>query len=250
MKPDISEVTLFVQCMVDAMAPDAAVGMVRLFDRLGIRTRFPQDQTCCGQPAFNAGYRTAARRSARHFIRVFESAGYIVCPSGSCTAMVRHHYPELFEGDREWQARAEAVGARVFELTEFLVDVLKVTDVGAVYHGTVTYHDSCHLLRALGIGRQPRALLSRIKGLTFKEMAPPDRCCGFGGTFAVKYPDISTALVADKAARILETGADTVVGCDLGCLLNIEGYLNRMGHPVKVRHIAELLVSQDERAHP
>lgn len=249
MAPVISEVTLFVQCMVDAMAPDAAVGMVRLFDRLGIRTCFPQDQTCCGQPAFNAGYRTAARRSARHFIRVFESAECIVCPSGSCTAMVRHHYPELFAGDREWQQRAEAVGAKVYELTEFLVDVLGVTDVGAVYHGTVTYHDSCHLLRTLGIGRQPRELLSHIRGLTFKEMVPSDRCCGFGGTFAVKYPDISTALVADKAARILETGADTVVGCDMGCLLNIEGYLDRMGHPVQVRHIAELLVSEEERQH-
>lgn len=239
--PEYRRVTLFVQCLVDAMAPGAAEAMVGLFDRLGIDTSFPEDQTCCGQPAFNAGYRTAAKKAARHFINVFENAECIVCPSGSCTAMVRHHYPELFAGDPQWLARAEAVAKKIFELTEFLVDVLKVTDVGAVYRGRVTYHDSCHLLRTLGIGRQPRQLLARVRGLTFVEMAPPDRCCGFGGTFAVKYPDISTALVADKAARILETGADTVVGCDMGCLLNIEGYLTRMGHPVQVKHIAELL---------
>jgi len=242
--PDIRRITLFVQCLVDAMAPDAAEAMVRLFRRQGIDTCFPEDQTCCGQPAFNAGYRTASAKAARHFIRVFENAECIVCPSGSCTAMVRHHYPELFAKDPHWLARAEAVGKKTFEFTEFLVDVLGVTDVGATYPGRVTYHDSCHLLRTLGIGRQPRALLSHIRGLTFVEMDQSDRCCGFGGSFSVKYPDISTALVADKAARILETGADTVVGCDMGCLLNIEGYLSRKGHPVKVKHIAELLVPQ------
>lgn len=230
--------------MVDAMAPEAAMGMVRVFDRLGIPTCFPQDQTCCGQPAFNSGYQSAARQAAKHFIQVFESAECIVCPSGSCTSMVRHHYPQLFADQEDWLHRAQAVGARVFEFTEFLVDVLKITDLGTIYHGIVTYHDSCHLLRTLGIGRQPRELLSHIQGLTFREMEPSDRCCGFGGTFAVKYPDISTSMVAEKAARILETGADTVVGCDLGCLLNIEGYLNRMGHSVKVKHIAELLASE------
>ncbi len=239
--PVFSEVTLFVQCMVDAMAPDAAMGMVRLFDRFGIGTRFPEDQTCCGQPAFNAGYRTASRKSAMHFIRVFENAECIVCPSGSCVAMVKHHYPELFADDSHWLERAKKVGGKIFELTEFLVDVLHISDVGAAYQGTVTYHDSCHLLRTLGVGRQPRELLSHVRGLTLVEMAQSDRCCGFGGTFSIKYPDISTALVADKVERILETGADTVVGCDMGCLLNIEGYLTHMGHPVKVKHIAEVL---------
>ncbi|MFU8770165.1 MAG: (Fe-S)-binding protein [Desulfotignum sp.] len=242
--PEIRRVTLFVQCLVDAMAPAAAEAMVDLFGRLGIDTCFPEDQTCCGQPAFNAGYRTAAATAARHFIEVFENAECIVCPSGSCTAMVRHHYRELFARDPGWLARAEKVGKKTFEFTEFLVDVLGIIDVGAAYPGRVTYHDSCHLLRTLGIGRQPRQLLSRVRGLTFVEMAPPDRCCGFGGSFSVKYPEISTALVADKAARILETGADTVTGCDMGCLLNIEGYLTRAGHPVQVRHIAELLAPQ------
>lgn len=176
-----------------------------------------------------------------HFIQVFENAECIVCPSGSCVAMVRHHYLELFADDPHWLARAKKVGGNIFELTEFLVDVLHISDVGAAYQGTVTYHDSCHLLRSLGVGRQPRELLSHVRGLTLVEMAQSDRCCGFGGTFSIKYPDISTALVADKVERILETGADTVVGCDMGCLLNIEGYLTRMGHPVTVKHIAELL---------
>lgn len=241
MTPVFPKVTLFIQCMVDAMAPEAAMGMVRLFDRLGIDTCFPEDQTCCGQPAFNAGYRTASKKSAMHFIQVFEKAGCIVCPSGSCVAMVKHHYLELFADDPHWLERAKNVGGKIFELTEFLVDVLNVNDVGAAYQGTVTYHDSCHLLRTLGVGRQPRELLSRVRGLTLVEMAQSDRCCGFGGTFSIKYPDISTALVADKVERILETGADTVVGCDMGCLLNIEGCLTRMGHPVKVKHIAEVL---------
>jgi L-lactate dehydrogenase complex protein LldE len=241
MIPIFPKVTLFVQCMVDAMAPDAAMGMVRLFDRLGIDTCFPKDQTCCGQPAFNTGYRSASRKSAKHFIQVFEKAGCIVCPSGSCVAMVKHHYLELFADDPHWLERAKNVGGKIFELTEFLVDVLKISDVGATYRGTVTYHDSCHLLRTLGVGRQPRELLSHVSGLTLVEMAHSDRCCGFGGTFSIKYPDISTALVADKVSRIIETGADTVVGCDMGCLLNIEGYLTRMGHPVKVKHIAEVL---------
>jgi len=223
------------------MAPDTAVGMVRLFDRLGIETCFPEGQTCCGQPAFNAGYRRAARKAARHFIRVFETAEWIVCPSGSCTAMVRRHYPELFADDPVWRQKARAVGEKTFELTEFLVDQLQVTDVGAVYEGTVTYHDSCHLLRTLGIERQPRELLSHVRGLTLVEMQASDRCCGFGGTFAVKYPDISTALVADKVKQILATGADTVVGCDMGCLLNIEGYLSRNGYAVQVKHIAEVI---------
>lgn len=241
MAPFTQKVTLFVQCLVDAMAPEAGVSMVRLFQALGIEAEYPEAQTCCGQPAFNSGYWTAAREAARHFIRVFEPAQCIVSPSGSCTAMVRHHYPELFADEPQWLQRAERVGQKTFELTEFLVDVLKVTDLGAVYPGRVTYHDSCHLMRTLGIHDQPRALLAQVQGLDFVEMVESDRCCGFGGTFSYKYPEISTAMVAHKTERILETGADTVVGCDMGCLLNIEGYLSRQGHQVKVRHIAEIL---------
>ena len=238
------QVTLFVQCIVDGIYPEVAEAMVRILDRLGIAVDYPQDQTCCGQPAFNSGYRTAARKAARHFIEVFEHAPLIVCPSGSCVAMVRHHYADLFTDDPAWQSRARAVGRRTFELTELLVDVLGITDLGACFDGRVTYHDSCHLLRTLGIGSQPRALLSRIRGLEFVEMVDSDRCCGFGGAFSVKYPDISTAMVAEKVDTILATGADTVVGCDMGCLMNIEGYLSRHNHPVQVKHIAQLLAPE------
>ena len=234
-------VTLFIQCIVDGIYPEVAEAMVCIFDHLGIAVDYPQDQTCCGQPAFNSGYRTAARKAAKHFIKVFEHAPLIVCPSGSCVAMVRHHYADLFTEDPAWQARADAVGRRTFELTEFLVDVLGVTDLGARFDGRVTYHDSCHLLRTLGVKSQPRTLLANIHGLEFVEMADSDRCCGFGGAFSVKYPDISTAMVAEKVDTILATGADTVVGCDMGCLMNIEGYLSRHSHPVQVKHIAQLL---------
>jgi L-lactate dehydrogenase complex protein LldE len=240
-KPIIKRVSLFIQCIVDGIYPEVAEAMVRIFNHLGIAVDCPKDQTCCGQPAFNTGYRRAARRAARHFIEVFERSPLIVCPSGSCVAMVRHHYAELFTDAPAWQARAMDVARKTFELTEFLVDVLGVTDLGARFDGRVTYHDSCHLLRTLGVRAQPRALLSNIRGLDFVEMADSDRCCGFGGTFSVKYPEISTAMVAEKVDTILATGADTVVGCDMGCLMNIEGYLSRHNHPVRVRHIAQLL---------
>ena len=236
-------ISLFIQCIVDGIYPEVAEAMVRIFDHLGIAMDYPQDQTCCGQPAFNSGYRNAARRAARHFIEVFEHASVIVCPSGSCVAMVRHHYADLFVDDPAWRKRAEAVGRRTFELTEFLVDKLGVTDLGARFEGRVTYHDSCHLLRNLGIRSQPRTLLANIRGLEFVEMADSDRCCGFGGAFSVKYSEISTAMVAEKVDTILATGADTVVGCDMGCLMNIEGYLSRHNHPVQVKHIAQLLVN-------
>lgn len=239
-------VTLFIQCLVDGIYPEVAESMVDLFQRLDIHCDYPLEQTCCGQPAFNAGYRTAALKAARHFIEVFESAQCIVCPSGSCVAMVRHHYPELFAQDPAWRSRAEAVARKTFELTEYLIDVLKIPDVGATYRGKVTYHDSCHLLRTLGVRTQPRELLAQVRGIELVEMADSDRCCGFGGAFSVKYPDISTAMVAEKVANILASGADTVVGCDMGCLMNIEGFLSRNGLSVKVKHIAQILAVQGE----
>ncbi|WP_022663658.1 (Fe-S)-binding protein [Desulfospira joergensenii] len=238
-------ITLFIQCIVDGMYPEAGEAMVTLFRRLGFTMDFPEDQTCCGQPAFNSGYRKEARKAAKHFIRVFENSEVIVCPSGSCVAMVRHHYPELFRDDPVWLERAEAVGKKVFELTEFIVDILNIEDVGGAHTGKVTYHDSCHLLRTLGIKEQPRSLIRKIKGIEFVEMKNSDHCCGFGGAFSTKYPDISTAMVAEKVQNILDTGADTVVGCDMGCLMNIQGYLNRNNHPVRVMHIAQLLAGQE-----
>jgi L-lactate dehydrogenase complex protein LldE len=244
----VTRATLFVPCIVDAMYPAVAEAMVQIFDRLKISVDYPSEQTCCGQPAYNSGFRTAAKQAARHTIQVFERSPVIVCPSGSCVAMIRHHYAELFSEEPVWLARAEAVAQKTVELTEFLVDIMQTHDLGAAWPGRVTYHDSCHLSRMLGVRSQPRTLLSRVRGLELIEMKDSDRCCGFGGTFSVKYPEISTAMVADKAANIVATGADTVVGCDMACLMNIEGFLSRNGHSVQVKHIAQILAS--EELHP
>ena len=234
-------VTLFIQCLVDGIYPEVGEAVVRIFRKLGISLICPTRQTCCGQPAFNAGYRREAAVAAKRFIDIFEAADAIVCPSGSCVTMVRHHYPQLFDDGDPWLQRARKVAAKTFELTEYLVDVLGVEDLGARYDGAVTYHDSCHLLRNLRIQSQPRKLLAKISGAEFIEMHDADRCCGFGGSFAVKYADISSAMVADKVNNIIASGADTVVGCDMGCLMNIQGMLNRKGSRIKTMHIAQIL---------
>jgi len=234
-------VTLFIQCIIDAVFPEVAEAMVRVLERLEIDVVCPGEQTCCGQPAFNSGYQGEARAAARHFMEVFGDAETIVCPSGSCVNMVRHHYGDLFNADPRLKARAIDIGQRTFEFTEFLVDVLALDQVDAQYVGRVTYHDSCHLLRGLQIAEQPRKLLANIKDLEFVKMPQSDRCCGFGGSFAVKYPEISTAMVDEKVANIVASGADTVTGCDMGCLMNIQGRLSRVGSDIKVRHIAQLL---------
>ncbi len=233
--------TLFVQCLVDGIYPEVAQAMVRVLRRLDKEVECPTDQTCCGQPAYNTGYQREAAKAARRFIEIFESAEVIVCPSGSCVDMVRHHYPALFAHDHAWRKRAEAVSNKIFEFTEYLVDVLGVTDLGATYSGRVTYHDSCHLSRRLGVKTQPRVLIAGVAGVEFVEMADSDRCCGFGGTFSVKYSDISAAILAQKVDRIIETGADTVVGCDISCLMNIQGMLSRRNSEIKTLHIAQLL---------
>jgi L-lactate dehydrogenase complex protein LldE len=241
-------VTLFIQCLVDSLSPETGDAMVSVLERLGVRMHYPPDQTCCGQPAFNSGYRNEAAKTARRFLDIFENSEAIVCPSGSCVHMVRHHYLELFRDDPVLLDRARRVGAKTFEFTEYLVDVLGVTDpgtqLGSRYDGTVTYHDSCHLSRGLGIRRQPRLLLENVPGLTLVEMDDSDRCCGFGGTFSVKYPEISTALADDKVQTILATGAGAVVGCDVSCLMNIKGRLSRLGSHVRALHIAEILAGE------
>lgn len=234
-------VTLFIQCLVDGIYPEVGEAMVKIFRSLGFELACPTQQTCCGQPAFNAGYQHEARVAAKRFIEIFETAEAIVCPSGSCVTMVRHHYPELFADDYSWRPRAEQVAARTYELTQFLVDVLEVDDLGAHYDGKITYHDSCHLLRSLRIKDQPRRLLRNVTGADFVEMYDSDKCCGFGGSFAVKYADISAAMVEDKVNNIIDSGADTVVGCDMGCLMNIQGMLSRKGSDIKVRHVAQIL---------
>jgi L-lactate dehydrogenase complex protein LldE len=237
-------VTLFVQCLVDALYPEVAESMVRVLERIGLKVVCPVDQTCCGQAAFNTGYRRDAAVAARHFVEVFEKAETVVCPSGSCVDMVRHHYRELFCDDPVWLERAERIGRRTFEFTQFLVDEIGRLDLGSRFIGRVTYHDSCHLLRGLGVKDQPRKLLERVQGLTLVEMKDSDRCCGFGGTFSVKYPEISAAMAEQKVENILASGADTVTGCDTGCLMNIEGIVHRRGLPLRVLHIAQILAGQ------
>jgi L-lactate dehydrogenase complex protein LldE len=234
-------VTLFIQCLVDGIYPEVGEAMVKIFHKLGINMSCPPQQTCCGQPAFNAGYRREAGIAAKRFIEIFETADTIVCPSGSCVTMVRHHYPQLFEKDTLWLGRAKRVAAKTYELTEYLVDILGVDELGARYNGKITYHDSCHLLRNLRIHEQPRRLLSKVSGAEFIEMHDSDRCCGFGGSFSVKYAEISEAMVADKVDNIIDSGADTVVGCDMGCLMNIQGMLSRKKSAIKTMHIAQIL---------
>ena len=237
------KVSLFIQCLVDSMFPGTAEAMIAIFQRLNIAFDYPTEQTCCGQPAFNSGYRKNAAVAAKRFIEIFENDEIIVCPSGSCVHMVRHHYPELFKNDPEMLAKAKAVGKKTFELTQYLVDELHLSNIGSEFNGSVTYHDSCHLTRGLTINAQPRTLLRHINGLEFIEMKDSDTCCGFGGTFAMNYPDISTAMVDDKIENILASGAQVVTGCDISCLMNIQGRLSRRGENVKVMHIAELLAS-------
>jgi L-lactate dehydrogenase complex protein LldE len=236
--------TLFIQCLVDGIYPEVAEAMVAVLDKLGVSMTYPNDQTCCGQPAFNAGYRKEARVAARRFIRLFEPAEAIVCPSGSCVSMVCHHYAELFAGDPQWAHRAAQVAEKTFEFSQYLVDVIGADDLGARFDGKITYHDSCHLYRCLGIAAQPRKLIAKVRGATFVEMPDSDRCCGFGGSFSVKYADISAAMAQDKVKTILATGADAVVGCDVSCLMNIQGALSRIQAPVRTLHIAQLLAGE------
>ncbi|RPH49517.1 MAG: (Fe-S)-binding protein [Desulfobacteraceae bacterium] len=235
------KVTLFVQCIIDGIFPEVGFAVTRIFEKLGIDVECPAEQTCCGQPAFNSGYRKEAKQAAEHFMDVFGGAGDIVCPSGSCVNMVRNHYTELFRDDAKMLERAKETGIRTFELTEYLVDVLKVEDLGSRYDGRITYHDSCHLMRGIGVKEQPRKLIRKIRGAEFVEMNDSDRCCGFGGAFSVKYPEISAAILEDKVKNIISSNADVVTGCDMGCLMNIQGMLSRKGLPVKTLHIAQLL---------
>lgn len=238
------KVTLFIQCIIDGIFPEVGIAVVRIFEKLGISVECPAEQTCCGQPAFNSGYRKEAKRAAEHFINVFDDAEAIVCPSGACVNMVRNHYPELFRDDAKQLERAKGIGVRTFELTEYLVDVLGVEDLGSRYDGRITYHDSCHLMRGIGVKEQPRKLIRKIKGAEFVEMKDSDKCCGFGGAFSLKYPEISTAILEDKVKNIIDSNAEVVTGCDMGCLMNIQGILSRRGLPVKTLHIAQLLAGQ------
>jgi len=233
-------VGLFVTCLVDLIRPSVGFAAVKLLEDAGCIVDVPL-QSCCGQPAFNSGDRRTTRAIAEQVIEAFASYDYVVAPSGSCAGMLKVHYPELFHGDPNWEPRAAAFAEKTYELISFLVDVMGVARIDASFEGTATYHDSCSGLRELGVRVQPRRLLGTVRGLALKEMRDADVCCGFGGTFCVKYPDISNAIVGKKAANVVATGADMLVAGDLGCLMNMAGKLQRDGKPIEVRHVAEVL---------
>jgi L-lactate dehydrogenase complex protein LldE len=238
-------VGLFVTCLVDLMRPSVGFAALKLLDRPGVEVVVPDRQTCCGQPAYNSGDREDAIALARKFVEEFEGFDHVVAPSGSCSGMVRTHYAELLSGDAAWKSRAERLAARTWELTQFLVDVLKVDFVPGRFDGTVAYHDSCAGLREMGVKGQPRALLGKVAGLSLTEMAECETCCGFGGTFSVKFGEISARLADDKCRHVEASGADAVVLGDLGCMLNIEGRLRRRGHAsTQVLHVAEVLAGE------
>jgi L-lactate dehydrogenase complex protein LldE len=229
-----------VTCLGDALFPDVGVATVRLLRRLGVAIDFPAAQTCCGQPHFNSGFQDDARQLACHTIAAFDTGRPVVTPSGSCAAMVKLEYPELFHDVPAWHARAADLAARTHELSDFLVNVLKVEDVGARFEAKVTYHMACHL-RGLGVLTEPERLLRRVRGLEYVPLERADECCGFGGSFAVRFPGISGAMVNDKAGFIEKSGADAVVATDAGCLMNIAGCLRRRGSAVRVLHLAQVL---------
>lgn len=247
MSETLPRVGLFVTCLVDLFRPSVGFAAVKLLEEAGCQVEVPRTQTCCGQPAYNSGDRADARAIAGRTIAAFEGYDYVVAPSGSCAAMLREHYPALFEGDPEMARKSADLAARTYELISFLTDVRGLAGVEARYPGSVTYHDSCSGLRELGIKVQPRALLATVEGLSLSEMPDAEVCCGFGGTFCIKYPDISNTMVGEKAAAIESTGADTLLAGDLGCLLNMAGKLKRHGAKVSARHVAEVLAGMTDQ---
>jgi L-lactate dehydrogenase complex protein LldE len=238
-------VGLFVTCLVDMMRPSVGFAAIKLLEAGGAEVVVPAGQTCCGQPAYNSGDRADAHALAAKVIAEFEGCDYVVAPSGSCSGMIRTHYGELLDDDTALAARAQALAAKTFELTDFLVNVLKLDKVPGRFDGTVTYHDSCAGLREMGVKAQPRALLAKVPGLKLEEMAEPETCCGFGGTFSIKFGEISARLADNKCQHIANSGAGTVVLGDMGCLMNMEGRMRRRGDlDTKFLHVAEVLAGE------
>ncbi len=237
-------VSIFITCLVDQFYPEIGQAMLAVLDRAGITYDFPRGQTCCGQPAFNSGCREEARQVARRLVVAFADTEIVVAPSGSCTEMMARHVPLLFEEGTPERREAEAVAGRVREFSDFLVNVAHVTDVGARFPHRLAYHDSCHLLRGLGIREEPRALLARVREADLVELNASDTCCGFGGTFAVKYPGISGAMGREKLRNLALSGADYLVACDTGCLMHLRGIIARQGLAVGALHLAEVLAAQ------
>jgi L-lactate dehydrogenase complex protein LldE len=242
--PPRRRVSLFVTCIVDQLFPPVGLAITEVLERLGCEVEFLEAQTCCGQPAFNSGYRNEARAVARHFLETFREAEYVIAASGSCCTMVSHHFKDLFSGDAAALGEVDLLSQRTWEFSRFLTDVLQVEDTGARFEEVVTYHDSCHALRELKIKDGPRRLLANVRGLTLKEMSAAEECCGFGGTFSVKFPGISGGMARTKIESIEETGASTVVSIDSSCLMQLRGALLRKGSPVRTMHLAEILASR------
>lgn len=235
-------IQLFHTCLVNEFYPRVGMAVVRVLERLGMEVRVPEDQICCGQPAFNAGFQNEARETARHVVRTLaRTEGQIVIPSGSCTHMITHNYPLLFRDEPNFLHEVDAVARRCDEFTRFLVDVLGKTDLGVRFQGRIAYHPSCHLARGLGVRRQPEQLLEAVRDIVIVEFAEQDECCGFGGLFSAKYPEISGYLMNKKIKNIEAAKPDMVVGCDMGCLMHLEGGFRRRGSPIPVRHIAQIL---------
>jgi len=247
---NLMRIALFVTCLVDFFRPTIGFAAVKLLQEAGCTVEVPRAQTCCGQPAYNSGDRADAKAIAMQVLDAFEGYDHVVAPSGSCAGMIRRHYPELFADDPAVLPRAQRLAARSWELVSFLVDVCRVHAVAARWDREVTYHDACSGLRELGVRDQPRRLLASVGGLTLRELPGAETCCGFGGTFCIKYPDISDKMVNDKEAEIVATGAEAVLAGDLGCLLNIAGKLHRRGRWIEVRHVAEVLARMTEEVPP
>ena len=238
MKP---KADLFVTCIVDQLFPEVGVSAVRVLRRLGVDVGFPEGQTCCGQALYNSGFRREAREMAEKTLEEFRHSDYVVVPSGSCSAMMKVFYLDLFEDEPEMLRRAMSLSHRVYEFSEFLVKVLKVENPGATHQGSAVFHQGCHLLREMEVREEPLSLLEAVEGLELRELANPETCCGFGGSFSVKLPHISEGMLADKVASVRESGADTLVSCDMSCLMHIGGALRRQDPDVRIRHIAQVL---------
>lgn len=240
------KVSVFVTCLVDQVFPEVGLGTVKILKKLGLDVDFDPRQTCCGQPAFNTGYTEEARQVATHYLEIFRDSGPIVVPSGSCCTMLKVFLPDLFPEESEERRLAHEVADRTYELSDFLVTVLGIQRTGARFHESVTYHDSCHLLRELGISSQPRQLIQSVEGIHFVEMENSERCCGFGGTFSVKFDDVSAAIGEDKISWIQAAGVRYVVANDVSCLMHLRGMLQRRRIPIETMHIAELLAKFDD----
>lgn len=241
----MKKVSLFIPCLVDTFAPSIGMATVTILERLGVEVVYHEEQTCCGQPALNAGYRHHAIEAARRFLSIFGEDEVIVSPAGSCVYTVKRYYPELFQEDPQLHSQALDLASRIYELSQYLVDVLGVKEVGAKYQGKIAYHESCHILRGLTISQQPKTLLSSVQGAEVVPLFAAEMCCGFGGEFAERYHYISEEMVKDKVNNFMSSGADVLVTCEPGCYLNINGYLHRHNLDKKVLHLAQLLAGSE-----